>query len=326
MILFTTSCFANLLGLNISSAFNSAVTIYILIPILLIPQLILSGVVVKFDKLNPLIGNTATVPAVGDLMASRWAFESAMVTQFKDNEYERQYYMLDKAMAEADYKKIYYIPELETRLDFVQLNRAHPDSSIREKIELDLALLRHEIGNELEIVGRTNFGHLDELQFNRFDSSTYAGTKRFFEILKKFYVNRFNRADAEKEKRIRAQTQSTEGEAAFEQFKAAHQNEAIAELVKNMAETHRIIEQDGKLVQKIYPIYKDPDPDHIVDFDAQFYMPKKHFLNTNIDTLVFNLLVIWSMTVVLTLLLYFEILRKIIDGLSNLSNPIPKRM
>ena len=73
-ILFSTSCFANLLGLNISSAFNSAVTIYILIPILLIPQLILSGVVVKFDKLNPIIGNTETVPLVGDLMASRWAF------------------------------------------------------------------------------------------------------------------------------------------------------------------------------------------------------------------------------------------------------------
>ncbi|MGC3945096.1 MAG: hypothetical protein QM762_11375 [Chryseolinea sp.] len=37
-ILFTTACFANLLGLNISSGFDSAVTIYILIPLLLIPQ------------------------------------------------------------------------------------------------------------------------------------------------------------------------------------------------------------------------------------------------------------------------------------------------
>ena len=61
-ILFTAACFANLLGLNISSAFNSAVTIYILIPLLLIPQLILSGVVVKFDKLNPAIGNPSRFP------------------------------------------------------------------------------------------------------------------------------------------------------------------------------------------------------------------------------------------------------------------------
>ena len=32
MVLFSTSCFANMLGLNISASFNSAVTIYILIP------------------------------------------------------------------------------------------------------------------------------------------------------------------------------------------------------------------------------------------------------------------------------------------------------
>ncbi len=69
-IFFTTACFANLLGLNISSGFDSAVTIYILIPLLLIPHLILSGVVVKFDKLNPVVGNTETVPVAGDLMAS----------------------------------------------------------------------------------------------------------------------------------------------------------------------------------------------------------------------------------------------------------------
>ena len=117
-ILFTTACFANLLGLNISSAFNSAVTIYILIPLLLIPQLILSGVVVKFDKLNPRIGNSATVPFVGDLMASRWAFEAAMVSQFKDNDFERQFYLYDKIMANSDYKKVYFIPEVETKLQY----------------------------------------------------------------------------------------------------------------------------------------------------------------------------------------------------------------
>ena len=89
---------------------------------------------------------------------------------------------------------------------------------------------------------------------------------------------------------------------------------------------HRIIEKDGKLVQKIYPIYKDPDPVHSVDFDAQFYMPSKHFLNRNVDTLYFNMSVIWSMTIVLIITLYFEVLRKVIDGLGNISNPIPKRM
>lgn len=326
LILFTTSCFANLLGLNISSAFNSAVTIYILIPILLIPQLILSGVVVKFDKLNPLIGNTATVPAVGDLMASRWAFEAAMVTQFKDNAYERTFYVFDKVMAEADYKKIYYLPELTTRLDFVNLHLNSTDPDVKIKIEKDLALLRHEIANEMEIVGKENFGALNRLQPHTFDSAAYRSTRQFFETLRKFYIHRFNKADQAKEKIIRERTRTPEGETAFENFKKRHQNEATAELVKNLAETHRIIEKDGKLVQKIFPIYKDPDPEHLVDFDAQFYMAKKHFLNTNIDTLAFNLGIIWSMTAMLFVLLYFEVIRKIVNGIGNVSNPLPKRM
>ena len=325
-ILFTTSCFANLLGLNISSAFNSAVTIYILIPILLIPQLILSGVVVKFDKLNPIIGNTSTVPFVGDIMASRWAFEASMVSQFKDNDFEQKFYFDDKVMADADYKKIYYIPALETRLDFVNLNYKNPDATIRKEVKDDLDLLKKEIAKELDFVGKTDFKVIDKFDVDLYDSSVYYETGRFLSVLKKFYITRFNRADRDKDEKVNKLTSTAEKEKSFEDFKNSYQNESIAELVKNTMETNRVIEKDGKLIQKIFPIYKNPDPEHVVDFDAQFYMPAKHFLNTNIDTLYFNLGVIWSMTLLLMITLYFEVLRKIIDGLGNISNPLPKRM
>jgi ABC transport system ATP-binding/permease protein len=325
-ILFTTSCFANLLGLNISSAFNSAVTIYILIPILLIPQLILSGVVVKFDKLNPVIGNTSTVPLVGDIMASRWAFEASMVSQFKDNDFEKKFYFDDKVMADADYKKIYYIPALETRLDFINLNYKNPEPAIRKEVQDDLNLLKTEISEELAFVGKTDFKFIDKFEIDLYDSTVYNETGRFLAVLKKFYITRFNKADQDKDEKINKLTSTTEKEAEFEKFKNDYQNESIAELVKNTMETNRVIEKDGKLIQKIFPVYKNPDPEHMVDFDAQFYMPAKHFLNTNIDTLYFNLGVIWVMTLLLMITLYFEILRKIIDGLGNISNPLPKRM
>ncbi len=141
-ILFSAACFANLLGLNISSAFNSAVTIYILIPLLLIPQLILSGVVVKFDKLNPVIGNSATVPVVGDLMASRWAFEAAMVTQFKDNLFEREFYLYDKVMAISDYKRVYFIPEIETRLQYCMQNAEATEQEVKDRVAHNLNLIK----------------------------------------------------------------------------------------------------------------------------------------------------------------------------------------
>jgi ABC-type multidrug transport system ATPase subunit/ABC-type multidrug transport system permease subunit len=324
-ILFTVSCFANLLGLNISSAFNSAVTIYILIPILLIPQLILSGVVVKFDKLNPMIGNTSTVPAVGDLMASRWAFEAAMVSQYKDNEFEKQFYLYDKIMADADYKNIYFIPELQSRLDFVNLQYKNTDPSISQQVNSNLLLLHHCIEDEQKVI-KSDFEKLGSLTPGRFDSLTYQKTSYFLEVLKKLYISRYNKADQQKEKIISDATNSPEKDKAFESFRRSNQNEAITELVRNTMETNRIIEKDGKLIQKIYPIYKDPDPDHLVDFNAQFYMPAKHFLNQNIDTLFFNIGVIWSMTIVLALALYWELLRKVIEALGNISNPLPKRM
>ncbi len=323
-ILFSTACFANLLGLNISSAFNSAVTIYILIPLLLIPQLILSGVVVKFDKLNPRIGNSATVPFVGDLMTSRWAFEAAMVSQFKDNDFERQFYLYDKIMANSDYKKVYFIPEVETKLQYCLNHFNSNDESIKSKVVEDLLIVKRELSRELEET-RQSLSAMDNLAVGKFDSATYNQVSRYLESLKKFYVNRYNAADHKKEEVIMSLTNTPEKTALYNRFREAYHNEAITELVKNLTETHRIIEKDGKLIQKIYPIYKDPDPDHAIDFDAQFYMPAKHFMRNDIDTFYFNTAVIWSMTIVLALALYFDILRKIIEGIGNLSNPYRRK-
>lgn len=323
-VLFTVSCFANLLGLNISSAFNSAVTIYILIPLLLIPQLILSGVVVRFDKLNPTIGNTATVPIVGDLMASRWAFEAAMVTQFKDNAFEREFYPYDKIMAHADFMKIYFIPEIETKLTFCINNYHSDDPAIKETVRQNLEVIRYEIGQESAMINKP-IEAIDDLTPERFDSAVYSQMSEFQAQLKKHYSRLYNAADSKKEALIRTMTDTPEKSKEFELYRQSYRNEAIADFVKNLSETHRIIEKDGRLVQKIYPIYKDPEPDHMVDFDAQFYMPAKHFLNKNVDTFWFNTGVIWSMTIILMLLLYFDVLRRIIDGFGNLSNPLYKK-
>ncbi len=318
-ILFTTSCFANLLGLNISSAFNSAVTIYILIPILLIPQLILSGVVVKFDKLNPLIGNQETVPFVGDMMTSRWAFEAAMVTQFKDNPYEREYYRFDKVVAQSDYKRIYFIPTLLSKLDFVNINLRTGGDANQGSVAEAIRLLQHEIDGELEAVGRHYFPEVALLNPQTFDSTVFAKTKQFLQQLRQFYIAEGSRATRNKATRTEAMKELLGGGEAHENFRRASQNEAIAALVKNLDEPVRIIESEGRLVQKIYPIYKDTEPDNLIDFNAQFYLPTKRLFRASTDTLIFNLTVIWAMTALLYAAMYFDLLRRLLNRLENFS-------
>jgi len=308
-ILFSTACFANMLGLNISSAFNSAITIYILIPILLIPQLILSGVVVKFDNLNPQITTPDQVPLVGELMASRWAFEASMVAQFKSNDYKEPFYELDRQMGQSEYKTVYYIPRLKSKLDFLTRNIENRDSpDFAEAIQL----LRREIALELEVVGEDKFVAFHKLTVEKFDKWTADKTQVFLNTLSRFYNNFFNEANSKKEKAIYLLTSSPEKKQRFEYLRNNYYNKTVANLVKNTNDPDRIIEYDGQLIQKIYPVYMKPQPNHFLDFRTQFYSGEKHFAGLIFNTLEFNLSIIWLMSLILYATLYFDLLRKIV--------------
>ncbi|MBL0743467.1 ATP-binding cassette domain-containing protein [Chryseolinea lacunae] len=316
LILFSCSCFANMLGLNISAAFNSAVTIYILIPLLVIPQLLLSGVVISFDKFNPRVGKPIGVPVVGEMMASRWAFEAFMVTQFKDNPFQKQFYALDKQQAEAEYKRVYYIPALESKLAYVVNNPSSWRRDNNPRVTRSLDLLHNEIENELKFVGADNFPELEQLRVGEFDSTTYQKTSHFLATLKQFYSIQMQRAGTARESLVAKLTATPVEAAKYEQVKLRYANKSVADAVENIATSDRIVEYDGSLVQKIYPIYLDDHkPKNKLDFSANLYQPSKHFWDHNFDTFYFNVTVIWSMTLFLFLTLYFDVLKRLMKRL-----------
>ncbi|MBX2971371.1 MAG: ATP-binding cassette domain-containing protein [Cyclobacteriaceae bacterium] len=317
-ILFSVACFANVLGLNISASFNSAVTIYILIPLLIIPQLLLSGVVIEFDKFNPRVTKPIGVPLMGNLMASRWAFEAYMVTQYKDNPFEQQFYELDKTLAQAEFKRVFLIPELESKLSYCLNNRNQWRNPNATGLTAALQILQNEIRNELTEVGGENFPDVDDLEIGKFDSVTHQNTARFLGTMKQLYLLRHNRAMEEKEKLLSALTATPADMARYEKMRDRYQNKAVADAVRNLNTVNRIVEFDGRFIQRIYPIYQDEHkPRYWLDFSANLYQPTKHFIGFNFDTLHFNLAVIWSMTIVLYITLYFDVLRKIMRMIEN---------
>ena len=314
-ILFSCACFANMLGLNISSAFDSAVTIYILIPILIIPQLLLSGVVISFDKFNPKVGTPNGIPILGEMMASRWAFEAYMVTQFKDNPFEKQFYQLDQKRAIADYKRLYYLPALESKLAFVLNHRSDWRRTQESETKHALDLLRNEITNELTYVGVERLPEVNQLTIGKFDSTVHKKTQQFLITLKEYYAIRYKHAITGKEEAIMSLTKSVESKQAFDAMKMKYQNESVSRMVENSSNAVRIVEWEGELVQKIYPVYfEDHRPDHLIDFRENFYVPAKYFWGKKYDTLYFNIAVIWVMTIFLFVTLYFELLKKAVHG------------
>ncbi|MBK9194429.1 MAG: hypothetical protein IPO17_05440 [Flavobacteriales bacterium] len=67
----------------------------------------------KFDKLHPWFANERSVPWIGNVMASRWAYEAMAVTQFTSNAYERNFYAFDRRMKTANWKKDLWVRELK---------------------------------------------------------------------------------------------------------------------------------------------------------------------------------------------------------------------
>lgn len=319
LILFSCSCFANVLGLNISSAFDSAVTIYILIPILIIPQLLLSGVVISFDKFNPKVGTPNGIPLLGEMMTSRWAFEAYMVTQFRDNPFEKLFYELDKKGALAEYKRVYYIPSLESKLAFVLNHRNQwRDKSDNNPVKETLKLIQNELMLELKNVGEDKFPQIDKLVIGKFDSTTYQSTLQFVRVLKSYYQLRGNNAQKDREALVASLTDTPQKLEEYNNKKMKYQNEAVTQMVENSNDPVRILEWQGKLIQKIYPIYfEDHRPHNKFDFTANFYNPTKHFLGRHFDTLYFNISIIWFMSLMLYIALYFDLLKRGVQSVEN---------
>jgi len=323
LVLFTTACFANMLGLNISATFNSAVTIYILIPVLLIPQLLLSGVIVKFDKLNPYLSTQEHVPIAGDIMTSKWAFEALAVNQFKNNEYEKLFYKYDKRLSQAEYIKLFLQPKLLSKIGFLENNYRSHNDSIVQLVSSSLNLVRSEL-EKLSLIVKGNkrekFDQIDKLNLADFDTKVAADAKEYLEKIKKQNIKIWNAVYDKRDKFMSSLRDTEEKQEAFDKLQKDHYNSKLTMMVENQRDENMIIERDGKLIQKIDPIYLDPNnKGNLLDFRAHFYAPRKHFMGRLYNTFSFNLSIIWSMTVLLYITLYYDIFKRILNSLNSLT-------
>ncbi|PKR81654.1 ABC transporter [Brumimicrobium salinarum] len=311
LILFSTSCFANILGLNISSTFNSAKVIYILIPIMIIPQLLFSGVIVQFDKLHPTISKENSVPWIGNIMASRWAYEGLAVVQYKKNKYEAPFYTIDQKKSEASWKRDYWLPELRNQQS-VLINNYHekPNS---DKVEKAKKVLINEIQKEEKLydpsLDFTCSGCVDALKNDEWNEEISKNMTDYFKILKNIYMSEVNEAMEGRTKRI-----NQIGVEKYQHLRTNYFNESLSDLATNRNNLDKVIYVNNQIIQKADPIYKVPRGDSF--FETHFYAPGKNLFGIYIPTFYANILVIWMMSVLLIITLYFDLFRKLFAGAS----------
>jgi ABC-type multidrug transport system ATPase subunit len=316
IILFSCACFANMIALNISSSFPTIITIYILIPIMLIPQLILGGIIVNFDKMNPALARYGKVPFIGDLMASRWAFEAACIAQFKENQFDKSFFKINKEISKANFKLVYWLPEMDNITN--QLNEALMEAQ-PEKINQAIALtqkhfplLLFEIQKENKFNPYIQF-NTSALKAENISLNSVLELEKYLSNLNRYYRKRVNFFQLKKDRK-EAEIQQKIGKTGYLKLFREHHNEALEKFVRREGQENRIVHADGHLVQLIDPIYNDEAiPLHPFDYRIHFFSPVKHFLGLSFNTFWFNICVIWLMVFALFLSLYFDGLKKLLQ-------------
>ncbi len=316
LILFSTACFGNLLGLNISAGMRTAVSIYILIPLLLVPMLLLGGAMIKFDDLHKSISNKIYVPVIGDIMVTRWAYEAMMVEEFKSNKFEKPFFKYDMEISQNDWYASFLLPTLK-----VTVNRclaAGKDPDYRESTEENFKKINYHI-NELSAITGIKPG-------NWMDKMNYAGFTDFIADEGKLFLDSLSTSFRIKSRRISYTHDSLYkviagkmGEEEFIKMRGKDYNENLEDILLNNLTPSKIYDAGDKFIQKADPVFMKPGSKF---GRAHFYAPYKQVGNLKIGTLFFNIIAIWIMTIVLFITLYYNLLKRFIVFLETLKIPI----
>lgn len=315
IVLFSVWVSSNMLGLVISDSFKTVVTIYILIPFLVIPQIILSGIIVKYEKLNPAVSSPSNIPIYGEVIVARWAYEALAVEQFTQNKYQKPLYDYDEAMSISDFKRNYWLKSLQNKIDFCSRHMNNPDKA--QDIENALEVIRNEFVEEMTHPrnSRLIFSKYTQINSANLTPELLNELTQYLEMVRKYYVKLYNKASGEKDKYIMQQQDTPEGKEGYIDLKRRNHNESLTEFVKNSNEVERIIEYKGHLIQKVDPIYLYPSNKFL---RAHFYSPVKPFFGAYFSTFWVNVIVIWVCSLLFYLMLHFRLLKRMLDWFEEL--------
>ncbi len=306
LVLFSCWATSNMMGLLISDSFKTVVTIYILIPFLVIPQIILSGIIVKYDKLNPTISSPVSIPVYGEIIAARWGYEALAVDQFINNRFEKQFYGYDKAISTAKFRKDIWYNEMKSIISRLESNLER--ERLDESSGNDMMLIRNEIEEELGFTTAVPFD-LRILNPDAITTEALAAARDYIERVRRYYIEVSRNAVEARDRAIMAYEQADRE--AFILMKKQHTNESLEEFVRNDNEKDKIKRYRDRLYQNYDQIFYDPAHPLV---KAHFYAPQKQVFGLFAGTLAVNTAVIWFMTLCLYILLYFRVLHRILDS------------
>jgi hypothetical protein len=210
-------------------------------------------------------------------------------------------------MSKATFKKDYWNVEIKGALDNIinSLDKGVKDKEFRD----NLLLVLNEIKKQLLLTPDIKFEYIDQISPDKITPDIANDAIAYVESIRKLYVNLYN--DASNRKEALKSKLAGENLQKFLKLRDSYFNKSLEEFVKDKNETTKTIIYKGELVQKLDPVFMDSKYKLI---RAHFYAPEKQVFGMKVDTYVVNVIVLWIMTFLLYLALYFRLLKKLLDS------------
>ena len=290
LILFTTALLASLTGLFLSQCLNSVVAIYISIPLLLIPQILLCGLVVSFSDLDSR-STTGNVPLIGDLIPSRWSYEALAVTSFTDNEYEKMFFEYDKEKYEAQFYNMGFLYELQSQLETMKSRQDKNENSqeMAEKIQNHMKVIKKNLPTITAFCGMLPYQ----------GDSSYTSLRDYMAEAEKILAKRSNQITLKAESQITKYIQK-HGKEALQKLKHDNYNLKLEDCVIGADQLRTLDVIDDCIVPRTGIIFLTPQS---TIGRAPFYSSEKIIGSWHVKTLWFNMAMLLLMSIIMTILL-----------------------
>lgn len=291
-MIFSVFCSANIIGLILSSTFNSPVTIYIIIPLIIIPQMLLGGAMFRFSKINSLFGGSNHhAPPISSMMVSRWAYEAIVVNEFKNNKFEKNIFTFDKLESNLNFKLSYFFPKIEEMKEI--------------RVERD-TLLSDKEKTFIDKFTTTNIDNEYRLAEQKYGKITLDEETDSITALKSLISEKYNFIINTKDSLILGLKKDNMTDELYT-------NKSITETVKNVMEKDKI-EIDSanfRFIQIIDPIFQETDNESVVGLKSHMYSLNKKVGSNIISTYSYNLIIIWITNVLGFVILYFDLIKQL---------------
>lgn len=178
LILWTIVFCGNLISLLLSKFFNNISTIYLLIPLIIIPQMIFSGAMINYKFFNKNFPKYNEIPIFADIMPIRWATEACIVNFFINNDYQKIFFKDKQQFIEAEFM-----------LNNLRKNSVKQNKN-KEQIKFYLKQYKEAKNNidkninaiknkETLISKQTNF-EINKICYNNFDNTIYKVSNNYY--------------------------------------------------------------------------------------------------------------------------------------------------